>query len=129
MTKLNKKPLFIPGLGERKKDYKHLNKTFDVMKIDWNNIRLPKQRYETVVAFSLGTLLAIEYAAKHKVKKLILCSMPAFIFDERKLKADKIIYMKGEKETNVQPADIEVKGAGHKINKAYLRELLLAVKG
>ncbi len=40
----NKKMIFFPGLGERAKDYKHISKYIDVYNIDWNNIKLPRNK-------------------------------------------------------------------------------------
>ena len=62
-TKSNK-TIFIPGLSERAKDYHSFSKYMTVYDIDWNVANLPKGKYAIVAGFSLGAILACEYALK-----------------------------------------------------------------
>lgn len=97
------KKVFIPGLGERKKDYKYIPYCYP---IDWNNPKLNFKNVDILVAFSMGCVLAINHASKYKVGTLILCSMPSFNFDKTKIKADKIHYLYSIR---------------HRFNKKYLK--------
>ena len=54
----NKKIVFIPGLGERAKDYKRLSEYMKIYDIDWNRIRLPKGKIDVLIGFSMGADLA-----------------------------------------------------------------------
>lgn len=127
-SKLNSK-IFIPGLGERAKDYKGRFKKLAVFNIDWNNIKLPKQA-NVVAAFSMGGVLAVEI----KCNTLILCSMTPIVFDINRVKAKKIIFIEGEKEDSAHAKKlfeefkgdkqfILVPGATHKINKLYAQTI------
>lgn len=133
----NKKIVFIPGLGERAKDYSRLFKYMKVYDIDWNKIRLPKGKIDVLVGFSMGASLACEYAEKNKIDTVILCSLTPCIDTLGGLRARKIIFIVGEKEkwahkNNLRLAKtlkgkwqmIVVKGAGHKINLEYQKKLL-----
>lgn len=71
-TKITK--VFIPGLGERKKDYK--GRIEWCYPIDWNKPKLAFKDVDVLVAFSLGCILAINHTAKYKVKHLILIDSP-----------------------------------------------------
>ena len=85
----NKKIVFIPGLGERAKHYKNLSNYMKVFDIDWNKIRLPKGKIDTIVGFSMGAALACEYAEDHKINNLVLCSLTPSIDTLEGLKAKK----------------------------------------
>jgi len=133
MKKIN----FYYGLGDKASNYEVLSKYLNIIKIDWNNpekVKAPKR--DIVVGFSMGCLLALDYVEKHRVKKLILCSLPPC----EKLvivKADEIIFMLGSKERfclqNVRrvyktlkrkKSIIVVRGADHKIAGKYRKKLL-----
>lgn len=137
----NQKPIFFCGLGEQPFAYKSLSKFLDIFPIDWNNIKLPKKHFDTVVGFSIGATLACDYALKKHVKNLILCSMTPGVETLRDVKADKIIFLVGEEEKWVKK-DMEritkdlkcdwklvvVPRAGHKINNNYKKVLLNTLK-
>ena len=72
MKKIN----FIPGLGEKPRDYKALSKYFNIVNIDWNNGKTKLGKIDTLIGFSLGGIIAMMHAEKSKVKTLILCSIP-----------------------------------------------------
>lgn len=96
---INKKNVvFIPGLGEQAKDYKFLAKYMAVHPIDWNKIKLPKGKIDTLIGFSMGAVLACEYARKNHVKNLILCSLTTGIETLKDLKTEYITFMVGQKE-------------------------------
>lgn len=80
--------VFIPGLGERKKDYT-IDWCYD---IDWNNPKLTFKEVDTLVAFSLGCILAINHAAKYRVENLILFDAPIKVAKSR-LKVGKLKYI------------------------------------
>ncbi|MEK7551351.1 MAG: hypothetical protein AAB532_02025 [Patescibacteria group bacterium] len=141
MKKKNNKKIFFCGLGEQPSAYKSLSKFLDIVPIDWNNIKLPKYKVETAVGFSIGAILACEYAIKHKVKNLVLCSMTTGVETLSKVKADNIIFLIGEKEKWVikdtkrvletvkdRAKIIVIKNADHKINKDYQKILLSTLK-
>lgn len=94
MKKIN----FYYGLGDRASNYKAFSKYFNIIKIDWNKPEKVKSpRCDIAVGFSMGCLLALDYIEKHRVKKLILCSLPPC----EKLgavNANEIIFMAGSKE-------------------------------
>lgn len=134
MKKIN----FYYGLGDKASNYKALSKYLNIIKIDWNNperVKVPKN--DVAVGFSMGCFLALDYAEIHKVKKLVLCSVPPC---EKigKIKADEIIFMVGSKEKfglqNIRriyktlkcnkKSIIVVRGAGHKIAGNYKKKLL-----
>ena len=138
----NKKILFIPGLGERAKDYKHLSKYMEIYNIDWNKIRLPRGKPDILIGFSMGAALACEYAEDHKVNTLILCSLTPNINTLKGLKAREVIFIIGEKEkwaykNNRRLAKtlrckwriIVVPKADHKIVGNYRKKLLEVIKG
>jgi predicted esterase len=140
MKNKNNKKIFFCGLGEQPSAYKSLSKFLDIVPIDWNNIKLPKYKVETAVGFSMGAILACEYAIKHKVKNLILCSMTTGVETLKNVKADKITFIVGEKEEWVIKdmkrliKDLKynchmfiVPKANHRINKEYLKILLKVV--
>lgn len=132
-----KKIVFIPGLGERAKNYKHLSKYMKVYDIDWNKIRLPRGKIDTLIGFSMGAALACEYAEIHKINILILCSLTPAIETFETLKAKEVIFIVGEKEkwaykNNIRVAKtlkckwkmIVVPRADHKITKEYKKAIL-----
>jgi alpha/beta superfamily hydrolase len=136
----NKKIVFIPGLGERAKHYKNLSNYMKVFDIDWNKIRLPKGKIDTMVGFSMGAALACEYAEDHKINNLVLCSLTPSIDTLEGLKAKKIIFIVGKKEKwayknnmrlsktlKCESKIIVVPGADHKITGNYRKKLLEVV--
>jgi len=133
----NKKIVFIPGLGERAKDYNSLSAHMKVFNIDWNKIRLPRGRIDILVGFSMGAALACEYAEEHKVDTIILCSLTPSIDTLRGLKVKKAFFILGEKEKwayknnarlsktlKCRSEIIVIPGAGHKIVGNYRKKLL-----
>lgn len=137
----NKKIVFIPGLGERARDYEHLSKYMKIYDIDWNKIRLPRGKINILVGFSMGAALACEYAENHKIDTIILCSLTPCIETLETLKAKEIIFIVGEKEkwaykNNLRAAKtikckwkiVVVPKANHKINKDYKKALLEVIK-
>lgn len=137
----NKKINFIPGLGEQPSDYKALSSYLNIIKINWNNIKINVGRVDTLAGFSMGAVLACDYALKQKVKTLILCSMTPGAETLKDVRADKIIFIVGEKEKWVIK-DIKrsaktlphknfqiivVPKADHKITGIYRKKLLEVV--
>ena len=138
----NKKIVFIPGLGERAKDYINFPKCIKIHDIDWNKIKLPRGRIDILIGFSMGAALACEYAEDHKVNTLILCSLTPNINTLKGLKAREVIFIIGEKEkwaykNNRRLAKtlrckwriIVVPKADHKIVGNYRKKLLEVIKG
>lgn len=135
-----KKINFIVGLGQKANEYRRLSKYFNIIEPDWNNGSLTKLKLgkpEILVGFSMGAVVAIEHALKHKVKHLILCSLTPGMETLKGIKADKIDFIVGEKEDWVEEDLMRlikttkpswnityVQGAGHKIDKNYLKEIL-----
>ncbi len=133
----NKKIVFIPGLGERAKDYNHLSKYMKVYDVDWNKIRLPRGKIDILIGFSMGAVLACEYAEDHKIDTVILCSLTPCIDTLERLKAKEIIFVVGEKEKWAYKNNLKliktikckrriiiVPKADHRINKDYKKVLL-----
>jgi alpha/beta superfamily hydrolase len=131
------KIIFIPGLGERAKDYKSLSPYMKVYNIDWNKIRLPKGKINTLIGFSMGAALVCEYAEDNKIDTLILCSLTPSIDTLKGLRAKKVIFVVGGEErwaykNNLRLAKtlgckwkiIVVPGASHKIVGDYRKKLL-----
>jgi alpha/beta superfamily hydrolase len=130
---------FLHGLGDRTQ-YKSLFKYFNVLDIDWNKGNLSKLRLgkqDVLIGFSLGCDIALMHAEKYKVKVLILCSMSPGTESLKNVKADKIIFMAGDKEkwlikdirrvlkTFKNKSEVViVPEANHKIDKKYLKMLL-----
>lgn len=88
----------------------------------------------------MGGWVACEYALKHKIKHLILCSMTPGVETLEKIKADKITFLIGEKETWViedtkrllktvkdRANIIIVPNGDHKIDKNYKKYILDSV--
>lgn len=136
MKNLKQKPIFFCGLGEQPSAYKSLSKYLDIIPINWNKIKLPRKRFDIVVGFSIGATLACDYALKQKVKKLILCSMTTGVETLKKVKAEEIIFLIGEKEKWViedtqrllktikdRAKIIVIPKADHKINKNYKKAI------
>lgn len=133
------KTIFYPGLGETKKNYKTLAKHMIVADIDWNTGKVTSSKNCDVVAsFSLGNIFSLDVALKRKLKKLILCS-PTPFESLGNHKAEKVIFIVGEKETFLQKlykpmcgknvSMIIVPGADHKIDAHYQRILLEVIQG
>jgi alpha-beta hydrolase superfamily lysophospholipase len=133
-VKTIKKILFIPGLGERAKNYRHFPKYINIYNVDWNNLRLPRGKIDVLIGFSMGAALACEYAEIHKVATLILCSLTPAINTLERIKAKKVIFIVGENEkwaheNNKRLAKtlkckteiVVVKKGKHKINRSYLK--------
>jgi len=125
---MKKKHLFLGGLGQpTKKERELVSRYFKLCEIDWNKVKTqPIRTKDTLIGFSLGANLAINYAMKNKVKHLILCSPTP---DEHyKVKADKVTYILGEKEKWLidftkkehKCKPILVPKTGHEINRAYI---------
>ena len=85
-------------MSERAKNYRSFPKYVTVYDIDWNVGDLPQEKYDIVIGFSLGAVLACEYALKHKVRKLILCSLTPGTESLKDIKADEVVFLVGEKE-------------------------------
>jgi len=129
----------IIGLGEQASEYRSLSKYLDIVQPDWNNGSLSKMKIgkqDILVGFSLGCMIATMYAEKNKVKTLILCS-PSPDETLEKVKADKVVFIIGEREKfvfeNVKRVAktlrcsseiIKVPKSGHKIDKNYQKVLL-----
>jgi alpha/beta superfamily hydrolase len=141
MKNKNNKPIFFCGLGEQPPAYKSLSKYLNIIPIDWNKIKIPKLKTEVVVGFSMGAILACEYALRNKVKTLILCSMTTGVESLEKVKADKIIFLIGENEkwmikdtkrvlkTVKNRAEmIIIPKADHKIDRNYKNKILGVIK-
>jgi pimeloyl-ACP methyl ester carboxylesterase len=135
----SKKVSIIIGLGQKKTEYRSLSKYLNIIQPDWNNGSLEKMKLgkpDVLIGFSLGCMIAVMHAEKHRVKKLILCSMTP---DEtlEKVKADHVIFIAGKKESwiineinrvaKTLKSTYEIKiipNADHKINLEYQKELL-----
>jgi alpha/beta superfamily hydrolase len=133
----NKKIVFIPGIGERVKDYDNFPKNIKVYNIDWNKIRLPKGKIDTLIGFSMGAALACEYAEEHEINTVVLCSLTPCIDTLEGLKTKEVIFVLGEKEkwahkNNVRLAKtlkckykiVVVPKADHKITGNYKKKLV-----
>ena len=128
---------FYYGLGDNPSNYKALSKWAHIVHVDWNRpekVKAPK--CDIAVGFSMGCLLALDYSEKHRVKKLILCSLPSC---EKigKVKADEIVFMFGSKERYLiknlpkipmRHKVIIVPGAHHEIKGSYRKKLLELIK-
>ena|ERR1700733_11926530 len=139
---MTNKTIFIPGLGERAKQYVTFSKYMKIHDIDWNNIKLPKGTYDTLIGFSIGAILACECTLKHKVKTLILCSMTSGVETLAKIKTDKVTFLVGEKEkwclTDIKRVAktlkcewqiIVIPKADHRITGNYRKKLLEVANG
>lgn len=130
---------FLPGLGEKPKEYKRLSKYLKTLDVDWNTGKItpPIKKTDILVGFSMGAALVCEYALKHKVKTLILCSLTPMVESLKKVKTDQIIFIAGGKEKWVlkntervsktltcQKSIITIPGADHKITGVYQKKLL-----
>ncbi|MEK7116571.1 MAG: hypothetical protein AAB837_00195 [Patescibacteria group bacterium] len=137
----NKKIVFIPGLGERARNYDRLSKYMKVYDIDWNKIRLLKGKIDILIGFSMGAALACEYAENHKIDTVILCSLTPCIETLETLKAKEIIFIVGEKEKWAYKNNLRltktlkckrrivvVPGADHKIDKNYRNKILEIIR-
>lgn len=138
MTKIQ----FIPGLGEKPKDYKSLSKSLEIIDVDWNtwNTKPNVRPADMLVGFSMGNFVAIWKASKHKYKTLIFCSLTPGCESLKTVNADQIIFLVGEKEKWVlkdirrtkktfpgKTKLIIVPHADHKIDKLYQKMLLEAI--
>lgn len=132
----NKKPIFFCGLGEKTSAYKFMSKDFNIIPIDWNNIKIPRLKSDVVVGFSFGGILACEYALKNKVKTLVLCSMTTGVESLEKVRADKVFFLIGEKErwvikdtkrllktTGKKGKIIIIPKGDHKIDTIYFKKI------
>ncbi len=132
---------FIPGLGEKPKEYKALSKYLNIVDIDWNNGKVRFGKVDTLIGFSMGAVIACEYSTKHKLKNLILCSLTPGAESLNMVKADNIIFLVGEKEKWVlkeinrvrktlkcKNSVIVVPGSDHKITGKYQEELLQIIQ-
>jgi pimeloyl-ACP methyl ester carboxylesterase len=138
---MNNKPIFIPGSGEKPSKYRSLSKYFDVREVDWNTDKVtpPLKKAEILAGFSMGCAIIAEYAAIHKVEKLVFCSLPP-CETLISLKAAEVVFIVGEKEEfilkNVRRVAktlpkstkrkiVVVPEAGHMIDANY-REMLIS---
>lgn len=136
-----KKIQFIPGLGEKSKDYKELSKHFEVLNPDWNKWETkPKiNKPDILITFSLGGWMAIDYTEKNKVKNVVFCSLTPGLesFSKFNVKVDNVIFIVGEKEewvikeikrvrkTLKCPSKLViVPGADHEIKGGYEKKLI-----
>lgn len=120
-----------------------LSKSFDVREINWNKGTITPPLYkETILAgFSMGAVRACEYATKHKVDTLVLCSMTPGIESLRAVKAKQIVFVVGGKEDWVRRDMIRLSDqltkdrqcswdfhiipkCDHRMNKAYIKRVL-----
>lgn len=104
-TTKNKRIPFLPGLGNMPKKVRDtLARHFDVRRIDWNKGTITPPLYkETIIGgFSMGAVEACEYATKHKVDTLVLCSLTPGIESLREIKAKHVFFFVGDKETWVK---------------------------
>lgn len=139
----DKRIQFLPGLGEKPREYKRLSKYLKTLDVDWNTGKItpPIKKTDVLIGFSMGAVLACEYALKYKVKTLILCSLTPMVESLKKVKADQIIFMVGEKEKwvikNIERVSktltckksiIVVPKADHRITGAYQKKLLDIIK-
>ena len=135
----NKRIQFIPGLGEKPKEYKRLSKYLETLDVNWNTGKItpPIIQSDTLVGFSMGAILACEYALKHKVGTLILCSLTPMVESLKRVKTDNIIFLAGEKEKwiikNIErvcqtltcnKSIVIIPKADHKITSTYQKKLL-----
>lgn len=136
---MKNKVKIIIGLGQKASEYRSLSKYLDIVQPDWNNGSLSKMklgRPEILVGFSLGCMIATMHSEKVKVKTLVLCS-PSPDETLSKVKADKIVFIYGQKESfikeNIKRISktfkgkieiIEVPESGHNIDKKYQKVLL-----
>lgn len=129
----------IIGLGQKASQYKSLSKYLKIVQPDWNNSKVKIEKCDTLIGFSLGCMLACVYAEKHRIKHLILCS-PTPDETLKKVKADKITFIVGDKETWVREninrltkeltcswKILEVSNTGHKLNRNYRKILLNSI--
>lgn len=91
------KTLFIPGLSEQANNYRSFSNYMKVYDIDWNNIKYPRGKYNTIIGFSWGAIIACIYGMKHPIKTLILCDMTTGVETLKDVKADEVIFIIGEK--------------------------------
>lgn len=132
------KHIFLHGLGDRK-EYSKLLPYFSIPKIDWNKsvIKPPIKKPQTIFAHSLGCMLAIMHAEKHKVKTLVLCSPTPGEETLSKVKADTIIFIVGENEHWVRTdisrlsqtftgniISVVIPNTKHTITNRYLKTIL-----
>ncbi|MFZ2522570.1 MAG: hypothetical protein WAX44_03615 [Minisyncoccia bacterium] len=96
----NSKIQFIPGLGEKPKNYKTLFKFLEVLDVDWNTEKIsPKiNKPDILIGFSMGAVLACEYAIKHRIDTLIICSLTPMVETLKNVIARNIIFIVGSKE-------------------------------
>ena len=136
---MKNKVKIIIGLGQKASEYRSLSKYLEVVQPDWNNGSLSKMKLgkpEVLVGFSLGCMIATMHAEKYKTKTLILCS-PTPDETLKNVKADKVVFIVGEKESfvleNVKRMAVSLKckwsiviaeKSGHKIDKNYQKILI-----
>lgn len=138
-TKNKEKIQFLPGLGEKPRHYKHLSKYLKVLDVDWNTgqIKPAIRRADIITGFSMGAVLVCEYATKHKVKTLILCSLTPGAETLKRVQAEEVIFLVGEKEKWVlkevkrvrktlkcRNSIVVITGADHKITGKYKSRLI-----
>lgn len=140
---MKKKIPFIIGLGQKASEYRHLSKYFNIIRPDWNNGSLAKLKLgkpEILVGFSMGAVVAVDHALKHRVKHLILCSLTPGVETLKGIKADRIDFIIGDREDWVEEDALRltktlkkdwnityVPNTGHKVTSKYLQELRLII--
>ncbi len=135
----NNKVQFLPGLGEKPKEYKRLLNYLDTLDVDWNTGKITPtiKKSDILVGFSMGAFLACEYALKHKITTLILCSPTPGAETLKDIKTNNVIFLVGSKEKWVikdiqrirktlksNSQVIIVPDAGHKIVGKYQQRLI-----
>lgn len=136
---------FIPGLGEKSKDYRTLSKYIEVLDTDWNKWETkPKvNKPDILVTFSLGGWIALDYIGKNRVKNVVFCSLTPGLesFSKFKVKVDNVVFIAGGKEkwvikeikrvrkTLKCPSKlIIVPGADHQIIGDYEKKLIQVIE-
>ncbi len=134
-----KKIPLIQGFGEYAFYKKKLGKYFDVRRVNWNTSTItPPLKGEKILAgFSMGAIEACEYARKHVVDTLILCSMTPGTETLKGIKARSVQFIVGEKEKWVLHDILRVaktlsvpwgvstiKNCGHEMTREYIKKVL-----
>lgn len=125
-------------MGEKPRNYEALSDRVTLVDIDWNTDQYaPKINKEGIlIGFSMGCYYPLTHALKHRVKNLILCSVPP-LETLANVKADRVIFLVGSKERFVlqnvrrvaktfksEKQIIVISGADHQISGNYRKKLL-----
>jgi len=137
--KNNKKVQFLPGLGEKPREYKRLSNYLNVIDVDWNTGKMvPNIIKDSILAgFSMGALLVCEYAIKNHVDTLVLCSPTPGAESLEEIKSNMVIFLAGSEEKWVikeikrvrktlkcKSKLIVVPDSDHKIIRNYQKKLI-----